>query len=190
MTKIRGEEVFKQGFIFKTHVPLGEQVLLGDFLYKFAHNFLEARDYLQILELSDELDTAHISWLLFRIQGMALQCFALAMRRMTDDASKRSIRKLISRIIGGELGKTEVEDLKKIHSHFADFVDKGVAHQDQQSYWEVHAAFPNTDVIKKDVLHLENLYYRLVGQVCERCITIRQPMHSYKKKLERLLSPS
>ena len=124
--KSDGEEAFAQTFQFASFVPNEDHEELRDFLYKFAHNFEEAQEYLQILKQVDEIETDVKSELLFRIQAMALQCFPLAMRRMTDNISKRSLRHLVTKVIRDEFKASELSKIKNIHSHYKTYLNMGV----------------------------------------------------------------
>ncbi len=181
-----GEEAFAQAFQFKPFVPAEEHEELRDFLYKFAHNYKEAEEYLQILRQVDELDSDSKSELLFRIQAMALQCFPLAMRRMTDNISKRSLQKLVTKVIRDEFKNEELQRVKDIHSHYKVYLDKGVAHQDEQSIKENLGAFPDTSVIEEDMEHLKQLYLKLVKEICKSCIDIESKPHDYEADLSKI----
>lgn len=86
-----GEEAYAQVFQFKSFVPKNDHEELRDFLYKYALNLSQAQDYLQILNQVNKIKDSLKSELLFRIYSMAIQCFPLAIRRMTDTISNRSL---------------------------------------------------------------------------------------------------
>lgn len=184
-----GEEAFAQAFQFAPFVPVGDQEELRDFLYKFAHNYSEAKEYLNVLEQLSEIDFDSKSELLFRIQAMALQCFPLAMRRMTDNISKRSMQKLVAKLIRDEFKDGELQKVRDIHSHYKLYLDKGVAHQDEQSVKENLEAFPDTDVITQDMNHLKDLYMKLVTEICTKYISIEAGPYDYSVDLNKLLVP-
>jgi hypothetical protein len=183
-----GEEAFAQTFQFAPFVPAQDHDELRDFLYKFAHNYDEAKEYLQILKQVDEIETDKKSELLFRIQGMALQCFPLAMRRMTDNISKRSLQKLVTKVVRDEFKTEEIEKIKAIHEHYQVYLNKGVAHQDELSVQEILKSFPNTDVIEEDMKHLETLYNKLVKETCTKYIGIGRKPTDYKLELDKLVT--
>jgi len=181
-----GEEAFAQTFQFFKHVPASDHEELRDFLYKFAHNYREAEEYLRILEQVHEIDFDQKSELLFRILVMSLQCFPLAMRRMTDNISKRSLQKLVLKIIDEERRSTELQKIKDIHEHYSFYLNKGVAHQDEPSVADVLKAFPDTDIIKADMKHLKELYQKLVNEMCSKYIGIDGKPHDYASELAKL----
>lgn len=182
-----GEEAFAQAFQFAYFVPSNDHEELRDFLYKFAHNYSEAKEYLNILKQLDEIDFDSKSEMLFRIQAMALQCFPLAMRRMTDNISKRSMQKLITKVIRDEFKDKELQKIRDIHSHYNLYLDKGVAHQDAQSIKEILEAFPDTDVIRQDMKHLKELYTKIVEEICKKYISIEVDPYDYSVDLNKLL---
>jgi hypothetical protein len=183
-----GEEVFAQVFQFTSSVPVDDREELRDFLYKFAHNYLEAKEYLNILKQLDEIAFDSKPELLFRIQAMALQCFPLAMRRMTDNISKRSMQKLVTKVVRDEFKDSELQKVRDIHSHYKLYLDKGVAHQDEQSVKENLEAFPDTDVIGRDMNHLKELYMKLVKEICTKYISIEVDPYDYSIDLSKLLA--
>jgi len=187
MGKSDGEEAFAQAFQFAPFVPIAEHEVLRDFLYKFAHNFEEAHEYLQILKQVHEIEYDHKSELLCRVQAMAIQCFPLAMRRMTDNVSKRSLQNLVSKAVRDEFKSDEIDKIKEIHSHYSTYLNKGVAHQDKKSIKEVLLAFPDSDVIEKDMKYLEELYVKLVKEICTGYIGINSPPHDYQDELKKLI---
>jgi Txe/YoeB family toxin of Txe-Axe toxin-antitoxin module len=182
-----GEKAFAQVFQFAPFVPQEDHDELRDFLYKFAHNFKEAQEYLQILKQVDDIDFDQKSELLFRVQAMALQCFPLAMRRMTDNISKRSLQKLVTKAVRDEFKVTEINKIKEIHSHYKLYVDKGVAHQDEVSVKENLEAFPDTSVIDADMKYLNELYNKLVKEICTGYIKINGKPHDYEDELMKLI---
>lgn len=184
-----GEEAFAQAFQFADFVPANDHGELRDFLYKFAHNYSEAKEYLNILQQLDEIGVDSKSEMLFRIQAMALQCFPLAMRRMTDNTSKRSMQKLVAKLIRDELKDSELQKIRDIHSHYNLYLDKGVAHQDAQSIKEIFEAFPDTDVIGRDMKHLKELYMKIVEEICIKYISIETAPYNYSIDLRKLLVP-
>lgn len=186
-TKSVGEEAFAQTFQFAPFVPATDHEELRDFLYKFAHNFDEAKEYLQILKQVDEIDTGSKSELLYRVQGMALQCFSLAMRRLTDNISKRSLQKLVTKIVRDEFKADETDKIKAIHEHYKVYLDKGVAHQDELSIQEILKSFPDTDVIEADMRHVEGLYNKLVNEICTKYIGIGRLPVDYEPELKKLV---
>ena len=186
MKRSKGEEVYAQTFQFKSIVPVESHEELRDFFYKFAHNMQEAREYLQILKQVDEIKFDHKSELLMRIQAMALQAFPLAMRRMTDATGKRSLRGLINRIYRGEYKDSELQQIKKIHSHYKGYLNKSVTHQDVHSIRQALLAFPNTDAIEADLQYLDNFYYKLSNDLCRRYINISTPVYDYSGELNLL----
>ena len=168
-------------------VPVQDHDELRDFLYKFAHNYDEAKEYLQILKQVDEIETDKKSQLLFRIQAMAIQCFPLAMRRMTDNISERSLQKLVTKLVRDEFKTAEIAKIKTIHSHYATYLNKGVAHQDKLSVQEILVSFPDTVVIEKDMEHLKNLYNKLVKEICTKYIGLERTPHNYTAELNKLV---
>lgn len=67
-----GEEAFAQAFQFFPFVPQSDHEELRDFLYKFAHNYDEAKEHLQILQQGNDIEADNKSELLFQIHSMAL----------------------------------------------------------------------------------------------------------------------
>lgn len=181
-----GEEAFAQAFQFFPFVPQSDHEELRDFLYKFAHNYDEAKEHLQILQQGHEIETDNKSELLFRIHSMALQSFALDMRRMTDNISKRGMQGFVTKVVREEFKAAELTKIKTIYSHYKRFLDKGVAHQDIQSIQETLGAFPDTDVIEKDMQHLKDLYNKLTKEICSKYISIERKPHDYDSELQRL----
>lgn len=182
-----GETAFADTFQFFDIVPEKDVGELRDLLYKYAHNYLEAVEYLQILKQVDAIQSEDKSELLFRIHGMALQCFPLAMRRLTDNISKRSLRKLVTKVVRKELSEQELQKIVEIHEHYSFYLDKGVAHQDEYSIKQILEAFPDSDIIDEDMQHLEDLYNTLVRELCSRYITIKQAAHDYNDELHKLI---
>jgi len=187
MAKSVGEEAFAQTFQFAPFVPKEDHEELRDFLYKFAHNFDEAKEYLQILKQVDEIETDSKSELLFRIQGMAIQCFPLAMRRLTDNISKRSLQKLVTKVVRDEFKTDEIKKIRVIHEHYKVYLDKGVAHQDELSIKEILNSFPDTALIEEDMAHLEGLYNKLVKEFCTKYIGISRLPTDYETELKKLI---
>lgn len=184
--KSLGEEAFAQAFQFAPFVPAQDHDELRDFLYKYAHNYDEAKEYLNVLKQVDEIETKKKSELLFRIQGMALQCFPLAMRRMTDNISKRSLQKLVTKVVRDEFKSSEIDKIKEIHEHYKVYLDKGIAHQDELSIQEILKSFPDTEVIEEDIKHLEGLYNKQVKEICTKYIGIGRKPHDYSTELKKL----
>jgi hypothetical protein len=183
-----GEEAFAQAFQFASFVPAADHDELRDFLYKFAHNFSEAKEYLAILRQVNRIEYDNKSELLFRVQAMALQCFPLAMRRMTDNISKRSLQKLVTKLVREEFKDEELRKIQAIHLHYKLYLDKGVAHQDDQSIKQNLEAFPDTDVIEGDMEHLKNLYLKLVKEICTKYISIEGNPYNYEADLKKMLT--
>lgn len=184
-----GEEAFAQAFQFAHFVPANGHGELRDFLYKFAHNYSEAKEYLNMLQKLNEIGVDSKSEMLFRIQAMALQCFPLAMRRMTDNISKRSMQKLVTKVISDEFKDSELQKVRDIHSHYNLYLDKGVVHQDEQSIKEILEAFPDTRVIGQDMKHLRELYTKIVEAICIQYISIDTDPYDYSVDLKKLLVP-
>jgi hypothetical protein len=184
-SKSVGEAAFAQTFQFFKHVDAKDQEELRDFLYKFAHNYMEA-EYLRLLEQLHAIKFGQKSELLVRIQAMALQCFPLAMRRMSDNISKRSLRKLVTKVVREELRDAELQKIKDIHEHYSFYLNKGVAHQDEPSIADVLRAFPNSDIIDADMKHLKELYKKLVKELCSKYIGIEGKPHDYEDELAKL----
>jgi len=185
-SKSDGEEVFSQVFQFTSLVPAEEQEELRDFLYKFAHNYFEAKEYLQLLKQVHEIEFDSKSELLYRIMAMAIQCFPLAMRRMTDNISERSLQKFIPKVVREEFRDDEVQKIKEIHSHYKIYLNKGVAHQDGLSINEALAEFPDSDVIEEDMKHLKELYLKVVNEICTKYIGLDGDPYDYQAELEKL----
>lgn len=186
-SKSAGEEAFAQVFKFAPVVPAEDHEELRDFLYKFAHNYAEAEEHLQLLNQIYEIHFDSKSELLFRIQVMALQCFPLAMRRMTDNISKRSMQMLVTKVVRDEFKDAELKKVKDIHDHYKLYLNKGVAHQDKQSIKENLTAFPDTDVVEADMKHLKNLYLKLVKEICTGYIDLTSGPKNYQNELEKLV---
>lgn len=180
------EDVFAQSFQFFGFVPETEHVLLRDFLYKFAFNYDEAKEYLKILTQVYEIDYGKKSELLNRINGMALQSFALAMRRMTDNISKRGMQELVTKVVRDEFKTEELSKIKAIYTHYKGYLDKGVAHQDKQTIHDTLAAFPGTEVIEADMNNLRDLYNKLAKELCSKYISIEREPHDYDSELKKL----
>lgn len=185
--KSAGEEAFAQTFQFFQFVPASAQEELRDFLYKFAHNYDEAKEHLRLLEQVDAIDFDVKSELLFRIQVMAIQCFALAMRRMTDNCGDRSLQRLVAKFIAVESRDNELQHIRDIHNHYSFYLNKGVAHQDKPSTKDTLSAFPNNDVIEADMEYLKQLYSRIVSTVCSKYIGIDSKPHDYDPALRKLI---
>ena len=181
-----GEEEFAQTFQFKSNASQEDQEELRDFFYKFAHNYNEAQEYLQILKQVDNIEYNSEDGLLYRIHGMSLQCFSLSMRRMTDNISERSLQKLITKVVPENLKNEEIKKIKNIYSHYCLYLNTGVAHQDKPSYKDGHEAFPNSDVIEKDMKHLEQLYLKLVLELCSKFISIEDKPYNYSVDLQKI----
>lgn len=131
MSRSEGEEAYAQLFQFKDVVPKKDHDELRDYLYKAAHNYNEAQTYFKLLKDVDKIDKDdRASELIFRIHGMALQSFALSMRRLSDRMGQRSIQKFIPKFIKPEYIEDELKKIQAVYSHYADYLDKGVAHQD------------------------------------------------------------
>lgn len=187
-SRSEGEEAFAQAFQFYDFVPVTDQAKLRDLLYKFAHNLKEAHEYLQIAKQVHEIDFDARSELLFRIQAMALQCFPLAMRRMTDNASKRGVRVLIDMVMKEELRDAEITKLVEVYGHYNYFLDRGHVHQDKQSIHQVINGFPDSDIIEADLIYLEGLYQKIVKEICTSYISVKQNPYDYQAELESLVS--
>lgn len=187
MKRSVGEEAFAQIFQFKDFVTNEHHEKLRDFLYKFAHNLKEAHEYLQIAMQVHEIDFDSRSELLYRIQAMALQCFPLAMRRMTDNISKRGVQALISEVVHNDFKQSEIDKIKDIYKHYQYFLDKGHTHQDKQSIHAVLSRFPDSDVIDSDLKHLEELYLKIVREICAGYINVQRNPHDYQAELELLI---
>jgi hypothetical protein len=181
-----GEEAFAQAFHFLPFVPAVDHEVLRDFLYKFAHNYDEAKEHLQLLKQLDELDADNKSELLFRVQGMALQSFALDMRRMTDNISKRGMQAFVTKVARDEFKAEELNKIKAIHDHYKRFLNKGTVHQDKQSKHETLAAFPDTNVIDADMQYLKELYNKLTKELCSAYIGIDGTPYDYGAELNKL----
>ena len=181
-----GEEAFAQVFQFKSIVPTEDHDELRDFFYKFRFNYDEAQEYFAILEQAHDMDAFAKSELLFRVYAMALQCFALSMRRLTDHLGNRSLQKLIPKIIAPELMKKELKRIKDIHNHFSFYLNKSVAHQDTFSVKEALESFPETDVIKQDMKHLKDLYLKLVRELCMSYVGMNREPHDFRDEFNKL----
>lgn len=110
------------------------------------------------------------------------------MRRMTDNISERGMQKFVTKVVRDEFKATEIAKIKTIYSHYKRFLNKGVAHQDIQSIQETLSAFPNSDVIEKDMQHLKDLYNKLTKEICKKYISIERKPYDYKHELEKLAS--
>lgn len=186
MKRSEGEEAYAQGFQFKTGVTIADHEVLRDFLYKIAYNFTEAHEYLEILEAIDGLESQ--SALIDRTQGMALQCLSLSMRRMTDRFGKRSLQKFIPRFCKPANAGVEIQKIDEIYSHYKNHASKGVAHQDKWSIKQTLDSFPDTDVILKDLKHIEDFYYKIVKEICTNYMKISSDGNDYKSELHKLLA--
>jgi hypothetical protein len=184
-----GEKSYALRFQFARFVPDNTHDELRDFLYKFAHNYSEAKEYLQILEQISTIDPDVKSELINRIHDMALQSFALALRRMTDSAGKRSAQKLITKVIHEQHQKAELQKIQDIHLHYRAYVDKGVAHQDDNSKKENLSAFPASNVVEADMEYLSEFYLKIVKEICTDCINITDEPYDYSHELNKLLEP-
>lgn len=189
MNRPEGEEAYAQVFQFKSFVPDTVKDKLRDYLYKIAHNFIEAKEYLEILKGIDELSALESdSELIFRIQGMALQSFALAMRRITDKSGQRSLQKFIPAFFNKKYVDVEVKKIQEIYSHYEKYLNKGVAHQDS---WSIHQAlgnFPDTEIIESDIKHIEDFYYKIVKELCTIYASVEHSKHDYKVELLKLIT--
>jgi hypothetical protein len=181
-----GEETYAQGFQFRASVAADSQEELRDFLYKFAHNYNEAAEDLQLLKQIDEINYDSKSDLLFKINTLALQVFALDMRRMTDKSSKRSLQRLLPKVVSPKTVDSDLAAIQEIHAHYKSYVDKGVAHQDELSIKTVLSSFPDTEVIEKDMEHLSALYYKIVKDMAVSYMKLSS-LPDYSKDLKKLL---
>lgn len=189
MARSLGEEKFASSFQFRPNVTVKDREVLRDYLYKFAHNLSEAHDYRELLaNIHDlEADIESTSSLLFRISGMSLQCFALCIRKITDNSSERSIRKLINITIKPDLIAEHKNEIINIYKHYDKFLDKFVVHQDAQSVHEGISFFPDTDVIDKDLQTLREYYETLVSELCVSYIKVKEDGEYLGFELQKLL---
>lgn len=186
MTKLEGEELYANAFRFFEFVPANEREELRDFLYKFAHNFQDAKEYLRLLEQLSLIEDKNSSSLIFLTQSMALQCFPLAIRRIADKSSKRSIQRLINKTLRDEHKHSAVVRVQEIINHYKQYLDKGVAHQDEYSIKEILELFPDSDVINQDMAYLESFYFKLTKELCSHYIDISRPATDFNSELKKL----
>ncbi len=185
-----GEEAFAQAFQFAPIVPTSDHEELGDYLYKFSHNYDEAKEDLEVLKQVNAIGLKNESKLLPRVMSMSLQSYALDMRRMTDLSSRRSVRRLLNKVLKPELRAEEIAKLEEIHGHFSFYLNKGTAHQDEHSIKEVLEAYPDTETIEKDMTHLRELYLKIVKEICTSYIGIDSDPDDYSQELELLAQKS
>lgn len=191
MKRSKGEEAYAQVFQFKAEVNTADHETLRDYLYKIAYNYNEAYEYLGILEAIDQLDILDSKAnLVFRIQGMALQCLTLSMRRLTDRTGNRSLQKFIPKFIKPVEAEIELQKIDNIYSHYKDHATKGVAHQDTWSIKQVLNSFPDTKVILKDLKSIECFYYKIVKEICTNYIGISSNHSDYRAELQKLKTES
>ncbi len=182
-----GEEAYAQVFQFKDEVNRSDQDEIRDFLYKIAFNLEEAYAYLELLKSVDAHDKKAWSELIFRINGMSLQCFALAIRRLTDRRGKRSLQKF-TKFLEPDRAKTEGAKFETVYSHYEDFINKGIAHQDDWSTKEIFESFPDTHVIDSDLQEIEEFYIKITQEMCSKYAKIVKNDYDYSEALNRLVS--
>lgn len=185
---LEGERAFSEGYTFLPFIKDDDVKEFRDTISKFAHNYGDAESYLSLLNGISKHEYDARSEMLFRIEGMALQCFPLAIRRLTDKISKRSIRKIIKKIHSPEKADSIIADLDEIYSHYDFFVTKGVAHQDEFSIKTVYDRFPNSDIIDKDMKYLLDLYYSIVKGICRTYIKIQDEQFDFSPDIKKLLN--
>lgn len=183
-----GEMYFAEQFKFPSTVPIKKQKKLRSYLYKFADNYFEAKEYLQLLKQTHELANINDSEFIFRVSYMSIQCFALAVRRMTDSGN-RSIRELLRMLVVKEEVDAVISEIEAIYGHYSDFLNWMVAHEDIHSKQVALSAFPNTDIIDADMKRLLELYNTIVSQICTECIRIDSNPIDYSNEILKLAPP-
>ncbi len=183
-----GEIAYRDAFqfILIRNVPQGLQLKLKDLLYKYSHNLSEAYEYLEILEYVNDMDRENKNELVYRIHGMSLQCFALSVRKLTDN-SNRSAKVLINTVIKPELREAETAAINEIYKHFDKFLNKFVVHQDTWSIQEALQSFPDNDTIEADLKHLNDLYDTVVNDLCSDYIRVHRESKGYGPMLDKLI---
>lgn len=187
MGKSEGEEAYASVFQFKSHVDAKDHEKLRDFLYKYSFNLSEAYEYLFIIIACNEIDTDSKPELFHRIYGMSLQCFALCIRKITDNASERSVRKLIDLAVKPEFITDHKSKVEEIYKHYEKFLNKFVVHQDVYSVHDGVAFFPNENIIKKDLEYLREYYFSIAFEICSSFINVTGEGAFYDLDLEKLI---
>jgi hypothetical protein len=190
MTKSHGEDVYASTFQFKTGVHEDHHESLRDFLYKFAFNLGEAYEYLAIVKQSVDLEPKVRTELFSRVYSMSLQCFALSIRKMTDQSSERSVRKLISLAVKTELAPEHTKKIEAIYKHYDKFLNKFVVHQDIDSVHQAISYFPDTDVVDEDIRYLREYYLNLASEICKSYINVSGKSADYSSDLAKLVDNS
>lgn len=184
-----GEQAYKNAFVFRNkQIPSAIANEWREYLYLLHFNIQEAEAFLEILKAGDALDKNFAKTdLLYRIHGMALGSFALAIRRATDKTGKRSIRNFVNKYCTDEPKKQRLAMLNAIHSHYENFNNNLVAHQSDWSILEIYNKhFPDTDIIEEDMSSLRQLYKDLTGELCLGYISIEPKTHDFDIELRKL----
>jgi hypothetical protein len=188
MKNLTGEEYYKSVFKFKSLISLEDQTDYRDYLYKYAYNYQDAIEYLTLVQQTNYEDSLRASYLVFRINDMALQCLALSIRRMTDKIGERSVVSLLNKLINYPTKQHDLSMLEEINGHFNTYNDKRVAHQDKNGILEIIGSYPTEEVVLSDLKNLKLLYYRISKHICTSCININEHKVNFKDEINRLIS--
>ena len=184
----KGEEQYANVFQFKKSIGKDKQEELRDFLYKFSINYTDARKKLSILDYMSEKADGTISSFFIEVHGMTLVCFAIAMRKMTDNSGKRSVKKLVSKVMKNQKMTDEAESkIEEIYSHYKAFLDKYGVHQDEDGIIGTVSCFPDKDKIEDDLEYLRGLYESITKKNCINYIQLDMKEFDFKKDIDRLL---
>lgn len=187
MAKSYGEKAYANSFQFKAGVDAADHEELRDFLYKYSFNLSEAYEYLRILTQVNEIDSKVKSELFYRIYAMSLQSFALCIRKLTDQPSERSIRKLIDFAVKPLYAQDHKDQIDEIYKHYKKFLNKFVVHQDVDSIHVGIGYFPDLNVITKDMAHLREYYLQLTNEICTKHINVSGKSHDYSSELLKIV---
>lgn len=188
--KSTGEEIYASSFKFKDSINDAQAIKLRDFLYKYSFNLSEAYEYLFLVQQMHEIEDERKTDLFGRIYAMGLQCLALSIRKMTDNSSERSVKKLLILITNppviDQIEQTKIID--EIYKHYDNFLNKFVVHQDVPSIHEALSYFPDTDLIINDLRVLREHYLTIVQKLCTSYINVDGEGSFFTPELEKLLS--
>jgi len=183
----QGEQTYVDSFIVKDFINSSDRELIKDYLYKFSFNLSEAYEYLFLVSQCNDIEAEWKSELFYRIYGMALQCLALCIRKMTDASSERSVRKLVAITEKYKVAVVDEQQIEIIYRHYDKFLNKFVVHQDVHSINDGVSFFPDTKVVVNDLERLRSYYLGIAQSYCNGYIDVSGEGHYYGFDLEKIV---
>lgn len=186
MAKSVGEEYYSSRFVLSKNIDIEFHTVLRDYLYKFAFNLAEAYEYLFLLDACMDIEESHRSGLIERIYVMSVQCLALSLRKITDNSSKRSIRRINSILPNSPVVRFYQQEIEPLYKRYNRFLDKFVVHQDGESINDALTFLPERGTFISDLELLREYYISLARETCTSYIDLNGEGTYFGLQLQKL----